>query len=99
MVQINKIGDYIKIIGFDVEILLHEKDPILKTIDINSAIVTNLSDTGTHLLLKDLKIIKLFLFKWNIFTKKIKKYSLPIKNISIIAVNDRKEKPLNQAKC
>lgn len=83
-IRLQKLEDYLKLVGMTVAIYLKERDPVLKSADINSAIVQDLSDTGTHLILKQVKIKR-----WFFFSKHFDRYSLPLSSISVVELVDR----------
>lgn len=57
-VRLQKVEDYLKLVGMRIAISLKERDPVLRSNGIDSAIVQGLSDTGTHLILKQVRISK-----------------------------------------
>jgi hypothetical protein len=83
-VRLQKIEDYLKLVGMRIAIYLKERDTVLKSDGIDSAIVQDLSDTGTYLILKQVKIRR-----WFFFSKHLDRYSLPLSNIDLVEVVDR----------
>lgn len=79
--KLKKVGDYLKLVDKKVKLVLKETDSGLSTRIISKADVAGLSDTGTHLILKNL-CIKRFFF----FSKHITKHNLPIDNIAAIHI-------------
>ena len=82
--KLKKVGDYLKLVGKKVKLIFKETDSGLNTKKIFHADVAELSDTGTHLILKNV-CVKRYIF----FSKKIEKYSVPIANISAIQILDK----------
>lgn len=83
-VRLQKVEDYLKLVGMRINISLKERDPVLKSNGINSVIVQDLSDTGTHLILKQVKIRR-----WFFFSKNLDRYSVPLNNIDLVRLIDR----------
>ncbi len=81
---LKKVGDYLKLVDKKVKLVLKETDSGLSTRIIVKADVAELSDTGTHLILKNVCIKKYFFF-----SKHISKHILPIANISTIHILDK----------
>ena len=82
--KLKKVGDYLKLVGKKVKLIFKEIDSGLNTKKISNADVAELSDTGTHLILKNV-CVKRYIF----FSKHIKKYIVPIDNISAIQILDK----------
>ena len=82
--KLKKVGDYLKLVGKKVKLIFKETDSGLNTKKIFNADVAELSDTGTHLILKNV-CVKRYIF----FSTHIKKYNVPIDNISAIQILDK----------
>ncbi len=82
--KLKKVGDYLKLVDKKVKLTLKETDSGLNTKKIFNADVAELSDTGTHLILKNVRV-KRYIF----FSKHIKKYVVPIDNISTVQILDK----------
>jgi len=82
--KLKKVGDYLKLVDKKVKLIFKEIDPELNTKKISNADVAELSDTGTHLILKNV-CVKRYIF----FSKHIKKYIVPIDNISTVQILDK----------
>ncbi len=82
--KLKKVGDYLKLVDKKIRLIFKETDSGLNTKKILSAHVAGLSDTGTHLILKNVRITKYFFF-----SKHIEKHILPINNISTIRILDK----------
>jgi hypothetical protein len=82
--KLKKVGDYLKLVGKKVKLIFKETDSGLNTKKISYADVAELSDTGTHLILKNV-CVKRYMF----FSKHIKKYIVPIDNILAIQILDK----------
>ena len=82
--KLRKVGDYLNLVDKKVRLIFRETDPWLNTKKIFNADVAELSDTGTHLILKNV-CVKRYLF----FSKHIKKYIVPIDNISTVQILDK----------
>ncbi len=82
--KLKKVGDYLKLVDKKVRLIFKETDTGLNTKKIFNAIVVELSDTGTHLILKNVCVRKYFFF-----SKHIKKYIVPIDNISTVQILDK----------
>ncbi|RAM00181.1 hypothetical protein DO021_20400 [Desulfobacter hydrogenophilus] len=67
--------------GKKVKLVFKEKDSVLNTKSFFKADVTGLSETGTHLVLENVKARKYIFFSIH-----IKKRIVPINNISIIQI-------------
>jgi len=85
--KLKKVGDYLKLVDKKIKLIFKETDTGLNTKKISNADVVELSDTGTHLILKNVRV-KRYIF----FSKHIKKYIVPIDNISAIQILDKYEK-------
>lgn len=81
---LKKVGDYLKLVDKKIRLILKETDTGLNTKKIFNADVAELSDTGTHLILKNV-CVKRYIF----FPKHIKKYTVPINNISTVQILDK----------
>ncbi len=82
--KLRKVGDYLKLVDKKVKLIFKKTDTGLSSKKIYSANVNGLSDTGTHLILKNV-CVKRYVF----FSKHIKKYSVPIDNISTVQILDK----------
>jgi len=82
--KLKKVGDYLKLVDKKVKLTFKKTDSELNTQKIFSADVAELSDTGTHLILKNVHV-KRYIF----FSKHIKKYAVPIDNISTVRILDK----------
>ncbi len=82
--KLKKVGDYLKLVGKKVKLIFKETDSGLNTKKISNADVADLSDTGTHLILKNV-CVKKYIF----FSKHIEKYIVPINNISTVQILDK----------
>lgn len=82
--KLKKVGDYLKLVGKKVKLIFKQIDSGLNTKKIYRADVAELSDTGTHLILKNV-CVKRYIF----FSNHIKKCSVPIDNISAIQILDK----------
>jgi len=82
--KLKKVGDYLKLVGKKVKLIFKEIDSGLNTKKISNAYVAELSDTGTHLILKN-GCVKRYIF----FSPHIKKYIVPIDNISAVQILDK----------
>ncbi len=82
--KLKKVGDYLKLVDKKVKLIFKETDSGLNTKRISNADVTELSDTGTHLILKNVRVKKYFLF-----SKHIKRYIVPIDNILTVQILDK----------
>jgi pyruvate-formate lyase-activating enzyme len=81
MFKLKKVGDYLKLVDKNVRLVFKKNDPVLNTIKIFNAVVADLSETGTHLVLRNLHIKK-YIF----FSKHIEKHSVRIDNILTIKI-------------
>jgi hypothetical protein len=84
LLKLKKVGDYLKLVDKKVKLIFKETDSGLNTKKILSAEVADLSDTGTHLILKNV-CVKRYIF----FSKHIKKHIVPIDNISTVQILDK----------
>lgn len=82
--KLKKVGDYLNLIDKKVKLIFKRPDPKLNTKKIFGADVAELSDTGTHLILKNV-CIRRYIF----FSKHIQKCSVPINNISAVQILDK----------
>lgn len=82
--KLKKVGDYLKLVDKKVKLIFKETDSGLNTKKIFNADVAELSDTGTHLILKNV-CVKRYIF----FSKHIKKYIVPINNILTVQILDK----------
>lgn len=85
--KLKKVGDYLQLVNKKIRLIFKKKDPILNTKKIFEANVTQLSETGTHLVLKNLYVKKYFFFSAH-----IKKHIVPLDNISTIQILDKYER-------
>jgi hypothetical protein len=81
LIKLNTVGDYLKLIDKKVKLTFQEKDPTLNTKKIFKADVVDLSEIGTHLILKNVHIKKYIFFSIH-----IKKAVIPIENILTIQI-------------
>ncbi len=84
LLKLEKVGDYLNLVDKKVKLVFKEKDPVQKTRFFFNADVADLSETGTHLVLKNVHI-KRYLF----FSTHIKKCIVPISNISTIQILEK----------
>ena len=77
-------ADYLKLVGISIAVNLRQKDPKLGTDFIESAVVENLSDSGTRLVLKD-AVVK----RWWFLKRRYRKCSVGVDHITFIEVLDR----------
>ncbi len=82
--RLKKVGDYLNLVDKKVRLIFRKTDPALNTKKIYSANVAALSDTGTHLILKNV-CVKRYIF----FSTHMKKYVVPIDNISTVQILDK----------
>jgi hypothetical protein len=82
--KLKKVGDYLNLVDKKVRLLFKKTDPGLNTKKIFNADVAELSDTGTHLILKNV-CVKRYIF----FSTNIEKHIVPIGNISIVQILDK----------
>lgn len=82
--KLKKVGDYLKLVDKKVKLIFKETDTGLNTKKIHTADVVELSDTGTHLILKNV-CVKRYVF----FSKHVKRYIVPINNISTVQILDK----------
>lgn len=87
MIKLKKVGDYLTLVDKKIRLTFKKKDPVLNIKKIFSADVATLSETGTHLVLRDLHIKRFFFFSTH-----LKKYNVPIETISSIQILDKYEK-------
>jgi len=81
LLKLETVGDYLNLVGKKVKLVFKEKDSALNTKSFFKADVAGLSETGTHLVLKNVKARR-YVF----FSTQIKKRIVPINNISIIQI-------------
>lgn len=81
LIKLNTVGDYLKLVDKKVKLRFQEKDPTLNTKKIFKADVVDLSEIGTHLILKNVHIKKYIFFSIH-----IKKAVIPIDNIMTIQI-------------
>ena len=81
LLKLEKVGDYLQLVGKKVKLVFKEKDTELNTKSFFKADVAGLSETGTHLILTNVKARK-YIF----FSTQAPKRTIPINNISIIQV-------------
>ncbi|SMC98027.1 hypothetical protein SAMN02746065_11866 [Desulfocicer vacuolatum DSM 3385] len=81
ILKLKKVGDYLKLRDKEIRLILRGKEKRLKTKKITTAYVVDLSDMGTHLILKDVCIKRYFFF-----SQQIGNYNVPINNILTIQV-------------
>jgi len=86
--KLKKVGDYLNLVDKKVKLIFKRPDPKLNTKKIFGAHVAELSDTGTHLILKNV-CVKRYIF----FSKHIEKCIVPINNISAVQILDKFGKP------
>ena len=82
--KLKKVADYLKLVDKKVGLIFKETDFGLNSKKIFNADVAALSDTGTHLILKNV-CVKRYIF----FSKHIKKYVVPIDNILAVQILDK----------
>ncbi len=82
--KLKKVGDYLKLVDKKIRLTFKEKDSVLNTKKIVNANVVQLSETGTHLVLRNL-VIKKYIF----FSTHIETYNVPINNILTIQILDK----------
>ncbi len=88
ILKLNKVGDFLKLREKEVKLILKRKEFVIKSKKISNAYVVDLSEMGTHLILKDVQIKRYFFF-----SKYIEKYNVPINNILTIQIlNDASAK-------
>ena len=81
LLKLEKVGDYLNLVGKKVKLVFKEKDSALNTKSFFKADIAGLSETGTHLVLKNVTARK-YIF----FSTQIKKRIVPINNISTIQI-------------
>ncbi len=84
ILKLEKVGDYLNLVDKKIRLVLKTYDPALKTRKINHADVVDLSATATHLVLREVHFKK-YIF----FSRHIKKYAVPLDNISSVQVLDK----------
>ncbi|ACN15513.1 hypothetical protein HRM2_24190 [Desulforapulum autotrophicum HRM2] len=84
LLKLEKVGDYLNLVDKKVKLVFKEKDPVQNTRFFFNADVADLSETGTHLVLRNVHI-KRYLF----FSTHIKKCIVPINNISTIQILEK----------
>ncbi len=82
--KLKQVGDYLKLVDKKVKLIFKKTDSGLNTKKIFNADIAELSDTGTHLILKNVCIKRYFFF-----SRYIKKYIVPIDNISTVQILDK----------
>jgi len=82
--KLKKVGDYLKLVDKKVRLVFKETDAKIDTKKIFNADVAGLSDTGTHLILKDVCVKRYFFF-----SRHIKKHIVSIDNISTVQILDK----------
>ena len=81
LLKLEKVGDYLNLVDKKVKLVFKKKDPVLNTKFLFNADVVDLSETGAHLVLRNVHI-KRYLF----FSTHIKKCIVPIDNISTVRI-------------
>lgn len=81
LLKLEKVGDYLNLVDKKIKLIFKEKDSAMKTKCFFHAYVADLSDTGTHLVLKNVHIRRYFFF-----STRIEKCVVPINNISTIQI-------------
>ena len=82
--KLKKVADYLKLVDKKVKLIFKKTDSGLNTKKISNADVAELSDTGTHLILKNVRVKK-YIF----FSEYIEQYIVPIDNISTVQILDK----------
>ena len=82
--KLKKVGDYLKLVDKKVKLIFKETDSGLNAKKISNANVAGLSDTGTHLIVENVRV-KRYIF----FSRHIKKYIVPINNILTVQILDK----------
>lgn len=82
--KLKKVADYLKLVDKRVSLVFKKADSGLNTKKIFTADVVELSDTGTHLILKNV-CVKRYIF----FSKHIEKCIVPLDNISAVQILDK----------
>jgi hypothetical protein len=81
LIKLNTVGDYLKLVDKTVKLIFRKKNPTLNTKKIFKADVVDLSEIGTHLILKNVHIKKYIFFSIH-----LKKAVIPIDNILTIQI-------------
>ena len=81
LLKLNKVGDFLKLREKKIKLILKKKEFVLKSNKISNAYVVDLSEMGTHLILRNVRIKRYFFF-----SKYIEKYNVPINNILTIQI-------------
>ncbi len=81
LLKLNKVGDFLKLREKEVKLILKRKEPVLKSKKISNAYIVDLSEMGTHLILKNVRIKRYFFF-----SKYIGKYNVQINNVLTIQI-------------
>ena len=84
LLKLETVGDYLNLVDKKIKLVFKKKDPVLNTKSLFNADVADLSETGTHLVLRNVRI-KRYLF----FSTHINKCIIPIDNISTIQILGR----------
>ena len=82
---INAVGDYLRLAGMQVRIRLRTREPALQSDTILAADVADLSDSGTHLVLTNVRARRRLRP-----ALKFPHFSLPVANILQIEILDRR---------
>ena len=81
LLKLEKVGDYLNLVDKTIKLVFKKKDSVLNTKHFFHADVADLSDTGTHLILRNVQIRK-YVF----FSTQVEKCVVPIDNISTIKI-------------
>ncbi|GAB6145574.1 hypothetical protein [Desulfocicer niacini] len=81
LLKLKKVGDFLKLRDKEVKLVLKRKETTLKTRKISGAYVVDLSEMGSHLILKNVRIKRYFFF-----ASQVEAYNLPINNILTIQI-------------
>ena len=81
LLKLEKVSDYLNLVDKKIKLVFKNKDSVLNTKCFSHADVADLSDTGTHLILRNVHIRR-YIF----FSKKIERCVVPIGNISTIQI-------------
>ncbi|MDY0220117.1 MAG: hypothetical protein RBR67_03165 [Desulfobacterium sp.] len=81
LLKLKRVGDYLNLVDKKIKLVFKEKDSALNTKCFLHADVADLSDTGTHLVLRNVHIRR-YIF----FSTKIERCIVPIDNISTIQI-------------
>lgn len=81
LLKLEKVSDYLNLVDKKIKLVFKKKDSLLNTKCFLHADVADLSDTGTHLVLRNVHIRR-YIF----FSTKIEKRIVPIDNISTIQI-------------